>query len=60
MRRRGGTSSQSEYQNVQPLKQYHEALQASDGDKMASLLAPDLQYWVSLGSDFSGCRADKD
>jgi ketosteroid isomerase-like protein len=40
--------------NVQLLKEYHDALQASDGETMASMLAPDLQYWVSPGSDFSG------
>ena len=40
--------------NVQLLKEYHGALQASDGEKMASMLAPDLQYWISPGSDFSG------
>jgi ketosteroid isomerase-like protein len=40
--------------NVQLLKEYHAALQASDGEKMASMLAPDLRYWVSPGSAFSG------
>ena len=40
--------------NVQLLKEYLGALQASDGEKMASMLAPDLQYWVSPGSAFSG------
>jgi ketosteroid isomerase-like protein len=44
----------SESRNVQLLKEYLGALQASNGDKMASMLAPDLQYWVSPGSDFSG------
>src|SRR6204780_3276318 len=44
----------SESHNVQLLKEYLGALQASDGAKMASMLAPDLQYWVSPGSDFSG------
>jgi uncharacterized protein len=39
---------------VELLKEYLGALQASDGEKMASMLAPDLQYWVSPGSDFSG------
>jgi uncharacterized protein len=40
--------------NVELLKEYLDALQASDGEKMASMLAPDLQYWVSPGSAFSG------
>lgn len=40
--------------NVQLLKEYHSALQSSDGEKMASMLSPDLRYWVSPGSDFSG------
>jgi uncharacterized protein len=44
----------SEARNVQLLKEYHAALQASDGEKMASMLAPDLQYWISPGSAFSG------
>jgi ketosteroid isomerase-like protein len=44
----------SESRNVEVLKEYLGALQASDGEKMASLLAPDLRYWVSPGSDFSG------
>src|SRR5450432_7978 len=44
----------SESHNVQLLKEYHAALQASDGEKMASMLASDLRYWVSPGSDFSG------
>jgi uncharacterized protein len=44
----------SEPRNVQLLKEYHGALQASDAEKMASMLAPDLQYWISPGSDFSG------
>jgi uncharacterized protein len=44
----------SESRNVQLLKEYLGALQASDGEKMASLMAPDLQYWVSPGSAFSG------
>jgi hypothetical protein len=44
----------SESRNVRLLKEYLGALQASDGEKMASMLAPDLQYWVSPGSDFSG------
>jgi len=43
-----------ESRNVQLLKEYHAALQASDGEKMASMLAPDLRYWVSPGSAFSG------
>jgi hypothetical protein len=44
----------SESRNVQLLKEYLGALQASDGEKMASMLAPELQYWVSPGSAFSG------
>jgi ketosteroid isomerase-like protein len=40
--------------NVELLKEYHGALQASDAEKMASMLSPDLQYWISPGSDFSG------
>jgi uncharacterized protein len=44
----------SESGNVQLLKEYLGALQASDGEKMASMLASDLQYWVSPGSAFSG------
>jgi ketosteroid isomerase-like protein len=44
----------SESRNVQLLKDYLGALQASDGEKMASLLHPELQYWVSPGSAFSG------
>jgi ketosteroid isomerase-like protein len=44
----------SEPRNVQLLKEYLGALQASDGEKMASMLHPDLLYWVSPGSDFSG------
>jgi uncharacterized protein len=40
--------------NVALLKKYLGALQASDGAKMASMLAPDLRYWVSPGSAFSG------
>jgi uncharacterized protein len=44
----------SESGNVQLLKEYLGALQASDGEKMASLLASDLRYWVSPGSAFSG------
>jgi ketosteroid isomerase-like protein len=48
----GGMMSES--RNVQLLKEYHGALQASDGEKMASMLASDLQYWISPGSDFSG------
>ena len=44
----------SESDNVQLLKEYLGALQASDGEKMASMLAFDLQYWVSPGSAFSG------
>jgi uncharacterized protein len=43
----------SESRNVQLLKEYLGALQVSDGEKMASMLAPDLQYWVSPGSAFS-------
>jgi uncharacterized protein len=44
----------SEFPNVQLLKEYLGALQASDGERMASMLAPDLQYWVSPGSAYSG------
>jgi ketosteroid isomerase-like protein len=44
----------SEPRNVQLLKEYLGALQASDGEKMASMLAPDLKYWISPGSAFSG------
>lgn len=44
----------SESRNVQLLREYHAALQASDGGKMASMLSPDLRYWISPGSDFSG------
>ena len=43
-----------ESRNVQLLKEYLGALQASDGEKMANMLAPELQYWVSPGSAFSG------
>jgi hypothetical protein len=49
----------SESRNVALLKEYLGALQASDGEKMASMLAPDLRYWVSPGSAFSG-NHDKD
>src|SRR5450432_4620453 len=48
----GGNMSAS--RNVQLLKEYLGALQASDGEKMASMLSPDLNYWVSPGSAFSG------
>jgi len=44
----------SESRNVEPLREYHGALQASDGEKMASMLAPDLRFWISPGSAFSG------
>jgi uncharacterized protein len=40
--------------NVALLREYHAALQASDGEKMATMLAPDLSYWISPGSAFSG------
>lgn len=40
--------------NVSLLREYHAALQASDAEKMASMLAPDLSYWISPGSAFSG------
>ena len=40
--------------NVELLKEYHRALQASDAEKMASMLSSDLEYWISPGSDFSG------
>src|ERR1022692_436540 len=43
-----------ESRNVQLLREYHDALQSSDGEEMASMLAPDLRYWISPGSDFSG------
>jgi uncharacterized protein len=44
----------SESHNVQLLRQYHAALQASDAEGMARMLAPDLRYWISPGSAFSG------
>ena len=44
----------SESRNVELLKEYLGALQASDGEKMAGMLHSDLQYWVSPGSAFSG------
>jgi hypothetical protein len=44
----------SETRNYELLKEYHGALQASDAEKMASMLAPDLRYWISPGSAFSG------
>jgi ketosteroid isomerase-like protein len=44
----------SESHNVELLKEYHGALQASDAEKMASMLSPALRYWISPGSDFSG------
>jgi uncharacterized protein len=44
----------SESRNVELLREYHAALQGSDAEKMASMLAPDLQYWISPGSAFSG------
>ena len=44
----------SESRNVQLLKEYLGALQASDGERMASMLHPELQYWVAPGSAFSG------
>jgi uncharacterized protein len=44
----------SESRNVELLREYHRALQASDGERMASMLAPDLRYWISPGSAFSG------
>jgi uncharacterized protein len=40
--------------NVQLLREYHAALQASDGEEMANMLSPDLRYWISPGSEFSG------
>ena len=43
-----------ESRNVQLLREYHGALQSSDGEKMADMLASDLRYWISPGSDFSG------
>jgi hypothetical protein len=44
----------SESRNVQLPKKYLGALQASDGETMASMLALDLKYWISPGSAFSG------
>jgi ketosteroid isomerase-like protein len=44
----------SESRNVEVLNEYLGALQASDGEKMAGMLHPDLRYWVSPGSAFSG------
>ena len=44
----------AESRNVQLLMEYLGALQASDGETMASMLAPDLKYWISPGSAFSG------
>ena len=44
----------SESRNIQLLMQYLGALQASDGEKMASMLSPDLRYWISPGWGFSG------
>jgi uncharacterized protein len=44
----------SESRNVALLRSYHTALQAQDGDEMASMLHADLQYWISPGSAFSG------
>jgi uncharacterized protein len=43
-----------ESRNIDLLTRYHGALQARDGEKMAHLLAPDLRYWISPGSAFSG------
>jgi uncharacterized protein len=43
-----------EPRNVQLLRKYHDALQSSDGERMADMLASDLRYWISPGSDFSG------
>lgn len=43
-----------ESRNVQLLREYHDALQSSDGERMADMLASDLRYWISPGSDFSG------
>jgi hypothetical protein len=44
----------SETHNVALLHEYLDALQSSDGTTMARMLHPDLQYWVSPGSAFSG------
>jgi hypothetical protein len=44
----------AESHNVELLREYHAALQAHDAEKMASMLAPDLRYWISPGSAFSG------
>lgn len=44
----------AESRNVQLPMEYLGALQASDGETMASMLAPDLKYWISPGAAFSG------
>ena len=44
----------AESRNVQLLMEYLGALQASDGETMASMVVPDLKYWISPGSAFSG------
>jgi uncharacterized protein len=43
-----------ESRNVQLLREYHDALQSSNSERMAEMLASDLRYWISPGSDFSG------
>jgi uncharacterized protein len=44
----------SEARNIELLKEYLGALQNSDVEKMASMLAPDATYWISPGTAFSG------
>jgi uncharacterized protein len=44
----------SEAHNVELLKEYHRALTTGDGDTMARMLHPELHYWISPGSGFSG------
>jgi ketosteroid isomerase-like protein len=44
----------AETENVELLKEYHRALQNSDGETMAGMLHPELHYWISPGSGFSG------
>jgi hypothetical protein len=40
--------------NLELLKGYHGALQASEAEQMARRLSPDLRYWILPGSAFSG------
>jgi hypothetical protein len=42
----------SESHNVALLKEHLGDLQADDGEKMASMLHPDLKYWISPDSAF--------